>query len=190
MYLPPLAITETVFPKAWSKDLYTSVRLIQEQYVRIYPKVFYQALLKSTTPVQNNDYDTPVGAPGYTQFDPLYGEAVAANMTTIVQPHLSGEYQAANPELYAKPFPLNMRMFRSELETDLHKYGFDKVRELICTIPTVMLDRGGITVMEGDKFWWDGRAYKVESVGRDEYWHNTNVQLFVTFQADAWRAGS
>jgi len=188
MYLPPLSISETQFPQAWGKDLRLAVRMIEEEYNRYYPLIQYHPLSKATTPAV--DQNTPVGAPGTTQFDPLYGEAVDASMTTIVQPHLSGQYQAGNPEIYLSPVPVRARVFRGEIDKLLHRYGFDKVRELVVSIPTSILDRGAITVMEGDYIEWDSHPYKVKEVARDEYWKNTNVQLFVTFACDAWRVGS
>jgi hypothetical protein len=187
-YLPPEAISETQFPKAWSKDLLTAVRMIEKQYNRIYPLVQYHPILKSTTP--QTDFSTTVGAAGNTKFDPLYGEAVDATMTTVIQPHLSGEYKAANPEIYGIPVPIRARIFRGEIDVLLKEYGFDKTRELIVTIPTSVLDRAGVTMTEGDYFEWDGHPYEVKEVGRDEFWRNTNVQLYVTGACNAWRVGS
>lgn len=187
-YLPPGLINQSEFPASWGKDLLMAVRMIEEEYKRFGTLINYHPILKATTPA--TDINSPVGTPPATRFDPLYGEAVDASMTTVVQPHLSGTYQAANPILYGTPSPVRAKIFRSELDIKLKRYGFDKTRELVVTFPTSILDRNGITLVEGDYLEWDGHNYEVKEVGRDEYWHNSNVQLYITCACNAWRMGS
>lgn len=190
-YLPPGIITETEFPKAWGRDLANFLRLIEEKWRRFFPEVTYYPLLKDDTVA--GSFDTPVGTAGNTIFDPLYGEAVDAGMLTagvISQPHLSGIYNAGNPEVYDNGTVLNFQIQASELEVLLKKYGFDKTRTLVAMVPVSVLDRNGITATEGDYLTWDGKPYYVNEVQRDSFWKNSNVQIFVVLGCTPRRMGA
>jgi hypothetical protein len=151
---------------------------------------YYPILKDTTTPAT---LDTPVGTSGNTIFDPLYGEAVDQNMLgagVISQPQLSGIYNSANPEIFDNPVEMNIQIQMSELDNVLKRYGFDKTRTLVCRIPTSILDKNGVTVVEGDYLVWDGREYSITEVQQDSFWHNTNVPLFLVFGCNARRIGS
>jgi hypothetical protein len=187
-YLPPDVIEETVLPQPWGKDLRNLIRIIEEKWRRFYPLVPYHQLATSpTTPANTN---TPNGAAGSTLFDPLYGEAVDPTMTTIVQPHLSGTFNAANPEVFDDPVTFNIKVQPFELDVVEKLYGFDKTRQLVLTAPTSTLDRNGITVQEGDTVEWDGKIFRVHEVTLDKFWLNTNLPLFIVWTCSAWRVGS
>lgn len=189
-YLPPDVIEETVLPQPWGKDLRNLIRIIEEKWRRFYPLVPYHPLATSpTTPPNTN---TPNGAPGglNTLFDPLYGEAVDPTMTMIVQPHLSGTFNAANPEVFDDPVTFNIKVQPFELDVVEKLYGFDKTRQLVLTAPTSVLDKNGITVQEGDYIEWDGSAYSVYETTLDKFWLNTNLPLYLVFTCSARRVGS
>jgi hypothetical protein len=188
-YLPPALINQTQFPQPFGKDLQMAIKMAEESNNRFGTLIAYHSILKTTTPMV--DFNTPVGLPPATMFDPLYGEAIPANMPApIAQPHLSGTYQAANPELYGPAIPIRAAIYRGELDKQLKRYGFNKTRELLITFLSSVLDRSGITATEGDYIDWDGHHYQLKETGKDEYWKNTNVQLYVTCAFNAWRVGS
>lgn len=187
-YLPPDILEQTAFPTNSSKDLATQARMISELYRRMYPALDYCVLVKAMTPVAKiGDISGEAGA---TKVDTLYNEAVDSAMETWQQPHLSGTFAAAEPEVFNPAIQLHMRVQRITRETELKKQGFDKRRVLSAYIPTPLLDIAGVTCKEGDYFTWDGRPYQVLLAEPTGYFHNSNVRLYIRLDCDSKRLGS
>ncbi len=189
-YLPPTPTDPTVWPEAYGKDIAVQIRLISEKWKRMFPLLSYYRLKKATTPA--TDPDTPVGETGETQFDPVWGEGVPASMATTgwEQPHGDAASDAANPELFESPLELNFRVQRVVKETDLKKYGFDQMRDLLLFIPLSILDEAGVTVVHGDYVVWDGDQYTVLQFDRVGYWQNTNARLYMALNCEHRRLGA
>jgi hypothetical protein len=186
-YLPPSALQVQQIPQSFGKDLRTIIRTIEERYRR-HTQVPYYALRRDLTEVTS--LSTPVGEAGTTKFDPLYGESVDPDMTTVEQAHGSGTYSVADVDLFDDPVNIWARVRRDAKNTDLQRWGFDKVRDLIVYIPCSTLDAAGITVKAGDKFVWNSEDYNVIEFNQDGYWYNTNVALYVVINAEHRRFGS
>ncbi len=192
-YLPSLDAEQTVFPKTGGKDLAMQIRMIEDLYRSQYPATSYWQLKKSTTPmtVTATKDRTIVGAAGTTKFDPIWGEKVDPNMVEWTQGHASdGSIKTAETALFYPPLQVHSRRQRISKDTELKKYGFDKVRELLIFIPCSILDSQGITVTVGDKFIWNRGTYKVEECNLNGYWKNSDVALYVVINADNYRVGS
>ncbi len=187
-YLPPNLLQETAFPLAYGKDLATQVRMTAELYRRQYTEIDYYQLKKAVTAVAApGDLS---GETGTTKFDTLYREAVDPTMTAWAQPHLSGDTVAANPEQFFPLQRIHTRVQRVTRELDLKKAGLVKVRRLTCFIPTLLLDEVGVTVTDGDKFFWHDDFYYVKAPDPVGWWKNTNVRVFVRFDAETRPDGS
>ena len=186
MYLPPSAITPTTMPKQYGRDLALAIRVINERYTRHYPAITYTPIDRSVT--RSATLDTPSGSPG-TQYDPLYGEAIDATMTAPGQPH-GTDYAAADVDVFKSPVVLHARVRRDAKETDLKRWGFEKVRDLVLYVPLSLLDAAGVTVGNGDKFAWGPQEFTVNEYNRDGYWKNTNVPLYMVLNAEHRRKGS
>lgn len=197
-YLPGEYAHETTFPLAYGKDLQYQVRQTRERWVRLYPKIEYYCLLIATTAAP----DAPVtghavvGESGNTKFDALWGESVPAEPgnSTWQQPHGTDTPGAAlvasGADLFSEPVLLHARVRREARENDLKKLGFDRIRDLLITIPTVLLDEYGVTTRPGDQFVWDGDRYVVMQEDSGGYWKNTNIRLFRTLNCEHVHAGS
>jgi hypothetical protein len=192
-YLPLLPAEETEFPRAQTRDLRMQIKIIEEQYTRFYPATEYFPLLKQTTPVTSTATGdrTPSGAAGTTKFDSIYGEMMPTGATEWQQPHgTAGTVPATELSVFDVPVILHSRRQRINKETDLKKYGFDKQRDLLITIPASLLDAAGITVTHGDKFIWNGTEFIVQDHNRQGYWKNTDIALYVVINANQYRKGS
>lgn len=187
-YLPPLDLNGTEFPQALGEDLVTAIGMIEEEWQRSFPVVDYYPISKETTTV--TDPSMMSGSAGKTKFDPLWGEAVPSNMTVWQQPHLSGDFNAADPMVYEKAIPINCRIERGVRETQLKKFGFDLTRNIVATIPTSLLDKSGITVRAGDRFRWNGEDFEVLQWYQSGWYYNTNVILYITMSVQSARKGS
>lgn len=190
--LDPAALT-TVFPRANAKDFAMQVRLIEEQYQRMYPLVAYSCLNKAvtTTSVTASGDRAPVGAAGTTKFDPIWGESVDPNSSTWQQPHATpGTVVATDTDQYLTPIPINARVQRINRESQLKKYGFDKVRDLTLFIPLSLLDRRGVTAQHNDKFLWSGYEYVVLDLNTSGYWKNSDIAMYMVLNCEQKRKGS
>lgn len=191
-YLPPGILEQTTIPAPFGADLRTGLSLIEEQWNRHFPALAYTTLLVDVTAIQGNDMNTLVGEPGSTKFDPLLGEAVpvAEGQTEWVQPHLSGTLDATQADVFASAVQVRARVRREATDDELKRWGWEKVRDLVVTIPVSLLDRLGVTCRPGDKLAWDGQEYTVLNVSQDGYWKNSNVKLFVNLNCETRRKGS
>lgn len=197
-YLPQDYTHDTELPRAFGQDLMFQARRSVETYERFMPRIEYFVLSVSLTvgssaPDANDDV---VGAAGTTGFDDLYGEAVpVAGGADWVQPHgtEAGEgatVVATDPEIFLPACTLNGRVRRESRENELKKMGFDRVRDILVTFPTLMLDRHDITTKAGDQFIWDGDRYVVRQEDSGGYWKNTNIRLFRTLSCEHIHSGS
>lgn len=192
-YLPDPAALETAFPKVNTRDMVFQIRLIEEQYRRMYPLISYSCIkvaINPTTITPNGDR-SPVGAPGTTKFDPVWNEAVDSSLTSWKQPHATpGTVLSTEVEQFTTPLQINARVQRISRETELKKYGFDKVRDLTLFIPLTLLDRKGIKVKHGDKFNWSGSEYTVLDFNTNGYWKNTDVAMYMVLNCEHRRKGA
>jgi hypothetical protein len=189
-YLPPGILEEAPFPKTWDKDLRLQVRMIVEKWTRMFPAADYFTLKKAVTKDATSQH-APVGAVGTTKFDPVYGETVDSAMgSNWVQPHLSGTVKAANVDLFDSPVKIPRRTQRTAKELELKRWGFDKVRTMIVTIPSYFFDLHGITVVAGDNLAWNGERFTVLQFNGDGYWKNSNVPLYLILNVEHARVGS
>jgi len=187
-YLPPNPTLETSFPIAYGRDIATAIKMIEEKWARHFPLLDYYPLLKHTTVI--TDPNVPIGDPGTTKFDPVWGEAVPAAMATWENPHANAVADAPRPELYGTPVKLNIRIQKEAHQLELKRYGFDRVRDLLAFVPLSVLDKAGITVQVDDYFIWDGRPFEVKQIDPVGYWHNTNVRLYMAMNCEHRRPGS
>jgi hypothetical protein len=167
------------------------IRQSEELWRTTYPKIAYMSLLKAATAVA--DTNTLTGAAGTTQFDPLWGEAVPANMgATWQQPHANAnpEVKASDPSLYSPAIDIHARIQRTAREDFLKKVGFDRVRSLLVTIPSSMCDAVGLNPKAGDRFMWDGELYHVLQYSPLGWWMNTNTKLYVVMNCAHEHRGS
>tara|TARA_R100001086_G_scaffold120987_2_gene62319 strand:- start:249 stop:842 length:594 start_codon:yes stop_codon:yes gene_type:complete len=195
-YLPPDLLNTTVFPRAYGKDVWNGIRMIEEKWERHYPRIRYYCVKKAVTAVENEDAteDKMSGEPGTTAFDPLWGEPVDPKMLVDGwnQPHQDpgDEYAAANVTLFEDPIDIRAQIRRETRENELKKIGFDRLRDILAIIPLSLLDRAGITVRQGDRFIWDNAVYQVEQQERTGYWKNTNLRIYMILNAEHARMGS
>jgi len=186
-YLPPLRLTDTAFPEALGQDVLTAIQMIEERWRLTYPLVQYTAIDARATPVASPNELS--GESGATKFDPLWGESVPATGTVWAQPHQSGGTGVA-PSVYRQPVSLRCRIQRTMREDDLKKLGFDRLRKLIATIPTSLLDAADIAVHAGDRFIWNGEPYEIVQHHPRGWWHNSNVNLYLVMNCESARRGS
>lgn len=201
-YLPPAAIEDTRFPRAFTKDLRMQIRMIEDLFRRTYPIIDYYVQQKAVTSVcvEEGSADpetilagTVVGEPGTTQFDPLWGEPVPGSMegTGWEQPHGNAAHDATDSRgVFDLPVEIHARIQREAKDYTLKRLGFDKIRDLLVFIPTSMLDAQGIQVEPGDEFVWDGERFQVIQRRRDGWWKNTNIRLYVAISAEHARLQS
>lgn len=192
-YLPEPYVHETEFPQSFDKDLLFQIRVINERWRRMFPKIEYFAFRGDVkaSPSLPATIPTVVGEAGGSALDPLWGETVPAAQIggAWQQPH-DGTGAAANPELFYPVVILNGQIRREAKEKELKKYGFDQMRDLLLTVPCAMLDKFGITARAGDEFVWDGYRYFVEQVEATGYWKNTNSTLYVVMNCTQKKVGS
>jgi hypothetical protein len=182
-------------PQASQLDFRLHVRMIRERWDRFYPLLPYRVLLLSPTPAppREENADPIVGAPGTTRFDPLWNESIDSSVgETWAQPHATTttDATAMRADRFAPPVNVHARVTRMALDSDLHKYGFDRVRDLLVTIPTTYLDEFGITVKAGDVLVWDGDEYTVVQETALGFFYNTSVRLYVHCNCEHRRTGS
>jgi hypothetical protein len=193
-YLPPYAVNKTVIPEAYGIDLQTIVRMIRERWEKFFPKLDYYSLQVAPTAPASANMDKIVGAADNTQFDPLWGEAVdpALRGESWTQPHLSGEYAADKDatDVYATAVPMPSRFRREVKDSELHQWGFDRVRDVVVTIPVVFFDLADLTAKAGDKLSWNSSFYDVVQQTTDGYWRNSNIPLYVILNCQTRRRGS
>jgi hypothetical protein len=200
-YLPPSILHNTVFPRAFKKDVRQQIRMIEDMYRQMMPTVDYYLQLKSTTPFPDEPGNTDatmlvgavVGELGDTQWDPLWGESVPSTMdaTGWQQPHSNAVHDATDSRgVFDGPIPVLARIQREAKDRELKRLGFDEIRAMLVHIPVSILDRLGIFVQAGDEFEWDGDRYLVKQHRQTGYWKNTNLRLYVTINADHARIQS
>jgi hypothetical protein len=198
-YLPPAYLEDGAFPTSVDMDLITQLRMVAEKWRRFYPIVDYYVIHKDNTVI---DHATPVatspdqknlitGAAGATQFDTLYRERVpvALHTTGWQQPHSAPAVAAAEEEVFYPPVQLHVRFRFDATDREIKRWGFDKVKDVLVLVPTILLDQIGITVVEGDKFTHGGIDYLVERANVQGYWKNTNVPLYVALDCEQKRRG-
>jgi hypothetical protein len=189
--LPPRTDSPTAFPTAHGPDLQQHIRQTEEMWRVSYPVVNYMSMLKAVTSV--TDVNTLSGEAGTTQFDPMWGEAVPANMgATWKQPHANTDpaVHASDPALFSPAVPLHARIQRTAREDLLKKVGFDRIRSLLLTIPASMCDAVNINPKAGDRFTWDGELYHVLQYSPLGWWMNTNTKLYVVLNCAHEHRGS
>jgi hypothetical protein len=192
-YLPPTPTDQTAWPEAYGKDIAVQIRLIDEKWKRTFPLLTYYQIKKATTPA--TDPNMPIGEAGKTQFDPVWGESVPADMASTGwrQPHGDAVADAADPELFEAPVSMNFRVQRIAKESELKKYGFDQIRDLLLFVPLSILDENSVIVTAGDSgdyVIWDGDEYTVLQKERAGYWKNTNVRLYMALNCEHRRPGA
>lgn len=197
MYLPEEFTQDTEFPRAFGKDLHTQVRMIEEQYRRMYPQIRYFTIQSNVdepadAPASNTE---PLQVAGQTGFDPLYRESIdptIAQSGAWQQPHGDDQNNAVNAgvDQFIGPSLIHGRVQRETRERELKRLGFDQVRDILLFLPNSLLDRCGITVRPGDEFEWDGDRYIVKQDRGAGWWKNTNIRLFTSCSCEHRRPGS
>ena len=146
-YLPVDLTSPTVFPEEFGKDVLQAIQIIEEKWTRFFPQIKYFCLKKATTPITDGDVNNPTGEAGQSAFDPLWGESVDSQ--TVIegwqQPHQDEDdaLNAANVTLYEDPIQVHAQIRREARDDELKKLGFDRVRQILLTIPLSLLDRAG-----------------------------------------------
>lgn len=200
-FLPPELLNPTVFPKAFGRDLHAQVRMIRELWYQQMPILKYHKLIKATTaptsPVSDPDTINQLsGEDGTTKWDPLYGESFDSDESEWSQPHLSTqtqghEVQAGNVEQFHPPINMPMQIERVARENQLKRWGFDRYRTMVATIPLIIFDEMGIGISQGDEITWDDdERFVVLQWAREGYWQNTNVRLYAVLSLEHARDGA
>ena len=188
-YLPPHVIEGGQFPSSYGVDLFTEIKLIEESWRRHYPLIQYAPISKSPTAV--TDITTQLsGQANTSKFDPMWGESIDSSIAVWQQPHASGTVQAAEPTLYQPPRSINARIQRVAREDTLKKIGFDRIRTLLLTIPTSLLDSIGVTCAAGDRFVWDNEIYEVLQWHPQGWRFNSTVKMYVWLNCEHAKRGS
>ena len=198
MYLPSRQIDQTKMPVAYGPDLFLAVDKIAEQYRRFRTQLQYFSLKaisitrREPREPDNPTDDTVVGTPGTTAFDPVWGEAVDSSLAgqPWQQPQLSGSLvsDVDSIDQFNIPVTIPMKVQKTALDTELKKWGFDRVRDLIVTIP-VSFDDNGITSQPGDKIQWDADDFNILQRTLDGFWHATNIRMFMVCNCEHRRKG-
>lgn len=199
-YLPPqlnrvISGDTLQLPQTSQLDFQMQVSVIRERFLRFHPLIPYRVLKLAPTPQPEREAnaDPIVGVPGTTRYDPLWKESVDARVgDSWAQPHASTtlDATAVAADLFEPAVNIPSRVTRTALDSELHKYGFDRVRDLLVTIPTVFLDELGITVKAGDVVEWDGDEYTILQETAQGFWYNTSVRLYVVCNCEHRRKGS
>jgi len=190
-------VESTQFPDtACTKDLETQKKMIREQWTRFYPEVDYDSIKTLATAVPNPD--TPSGEAAATPYDPLWGETLPDNMRTEwEQPHLSaedpaiGDFDATARGEFMTTVQLHARVQREAKDTDLKRWGFDKVRDILIMIPVFLAEEAGVAPLKpGDKFTWSGDEYDVQDANVEGWWMNTDIRVYYVLNCEHRRKGS
>jgi hypothetical protein len=191
-YLPVSSgiVNDAAFPEALSRDLDQDIQLIEECWRVNYTLIKYRNLMKAATPVQTPDEIS--GEAGTTQYDPVWREIVPRTQEgqDWEQPHLSLTHDATDQGIFHPDVELHAQMRREAREYELKRWGFDKIRDLLVTIPLSFLDAHDITVEPGDVLVWDDDEYLVKQFKREGWWKNTNVRLYVVLNCEHRKLGS
>ena len=188
-YLPPHVVEGGLFPSSYGVDLTTEIGMIEELWRRHYPLIQYAPMSKSPTAV--TDPTTQLsGQANTTKFDPMWGESVDSGLAVWQQPHASTNAAAAEPTVYLPPRSVNARIQRVARDDQLKKYGFDRIRTLLVTIPTSMLDAIGVTVAARDRFVWDNEIYEVVQWSPEGWRFNSTVKVHIVLNAEHAKRGS
>lgn len=185
-YLPPVKVDGPAWPPALSDDLRTEIGLIEERW-KCYPEVAYSPLDKRTTAAPTSK--SIVGEAGSTKWDPLWQESVP-DTTEWVQPHTTAAVDAADTNKYQEARKVRIRIQRTAREDQLKKFGFDRLRYMLATVPTSMLDRMGITCDAGDRFVWNNELFEVMQWSPQGWRYNSTVCLYVVLNVEHARRGS
>jgi hypothetical protein len=194
-YLP-----ETAFNDAQrmsdSSDISMAIRMINERWEYAYPALPYYQLDRrvTTSPTLN----TLSGETGSTKFDPLWGEAVDPGLTQWQQAHtpvpvtdpVTPPLKAAEVNVYKDPIPIRVQWQRKARDSQLKRWGFDRMRDILAIIPVFSLDQRGITCLADDKIVWDHNEYVVIQQSLEGYWANTNTRLYMVLNCESRRLGS
>lgn len=196
-YLPVDPTHPTKFPEEYGEDIREAILIVEEKWERFFPEIKYFCLNHVPHPIVDGDVDNPVGESeidGSSEFDFLWGESVDPTMVVSKwkQPHLDegDTAEAANVEVFADPIPVHAQVRREARENELKKLGFDRLRDLLLTIPLSLLDRAGITCQAGDRFIWDNESFQVEQQERAGYWKNSNLRIYMVLNCEHARMGS
>jgi len=117
------------------------------------------------------------------QFD----EAVGAKWE---QPHGNADRAAANTRKWKDPVNIHAQINTDKMSKVIRRLGLDDFKGLLLTIPTVMVDRAGIVVNVGDRFYWDAEPWDVVQMFVRDRWFNTNVYLYIHIHAQRGRDNS
>jgi hypothetical protein len=199
-YIPPTVLEDTTFPIGMGADLATQILLILEKWSRFYPIVDYYMVNKAVVPI---DHTAPVvtspdgknlitGEAGTTTFDTLYRENVPTPQlaTGWQQPQSATGQHAGDEEKWKIAHPVHARFKYEATQTELKRYGFDKLKDVLIVIPTRALDLEGMVCKEGDKVIHGGRTYLVVGANVSGYWKNTNIPLFMGLNCEDKRVGA
>lgn len=189
-YLPNAYTHETAFPTAYGKDVLLQLKMIESLYTRHYPLIQYRT--QRVRPMPAPGLFDPEGQSGDSIVDPLWNEVLPPTLQgeSWEQPHLSGTHVASEPRVENPAYPLHARVQLVNIELELKKTGVEPRRSLDMYIPTLALDRAGITAKQGDRFSWDNDEFQVLSADPVGYWKNTNIRFYVKFQCIHARSGS
>lgn len=189
-HVPPNPLVRTYFPQPYGKDLATALRQIVERHRRHFPATPYYPHRKNVTAPAAVGRTVGGGTNG-SRFDPLWGEAVDPAMgQTWAQPHRSDGLSVGPVEAYADPFTVYAEVQIQPTDKQLKRWGFEKTRGLVVTVPVVALDENGARGSEGDKLVWSGTAYTVMEASYDGPWMNTNLFLYRVLNCEQLRLGS
>lgn len=195
-YLPTSNILETNFPIQFGKDLNHQILLIEEHYQRFFPLITYYPLAYSPEPrggtgtEDPTDFDTLIGTTAETMIDPLYNEPVPEGSGTWTAHDATTPQGEADRYVYGDTVAMNMRIRRDSKDETRKPTGDSETRVLTGYVPLSILDTLSITVQNGDKLIWDGDWMRVKESGREGYWKNTNVRLYLRLDLETISEGS
>lgn len=195
-YIPPEILSDTGFPQVepCGKDLCTTLDLINEKWSVAFPLVDYFQLLETPEKaLPENDYVN--GPVGQTIEDDLWGEDIPVTLQAEwVQPHSNTveglAHDATDTRVWGPSVQVNAALQLESTERELTKFGIDKKKAIIATVPTRMLDIVGISCAIGDYLIWRGEKFEVLNVKNTGYWYNTNVYLYIVLELNRMRLGS
>jgi hypothetical protein len=105
-------------------------------------------------------------------------------------PEGSTQPKATEVDVFKDPISIRMQFTRRARDSALKRWGFDRVRDILVTIPVFALDQRGITCLAGDKIVWDDNEYIVLQQSLEGYWGNTNLRLYMILNCENRRKGS
>lgn len=192
-YIPLLTGIDGALLQSEYRDLPSRISLIEEKW-EFYPERLYFPLLLSQTDFPNGGtrpFNDISGEEGTTKLDRLYLEPVAPTMTEWTQAQHSDEHTAELAEMFQYGNAQLVRMCIEDQADDktLKRWGFDKMRDFIITIPLSLLDKVEITSQVGDKVQYGEEQLRVEAVALEGKWYNTNIRFFAVLNCKRIRAG-